>query len=420
MAVRRTQRFNPDVNQGLLDLVEGFQYAPYNVQANSGYRPGDPRQHGRGNAIDIALLDPKTQAELQNYQSPETAQAYQQYAHALYQYAKQTNPELAEKLRWGGYFSGSAGKYGALDLMHFDIAGGEGGLGMGGGSWAGGWTPEMQDTWNIKNIQELGVDGALAAGYSPEQVQKAFLQTIRGPESGGAYNVLYGGEKFDDMSKHPGRRMPIMKDGQVEGYSTASGAYGFTQDTWNDLVKKYGYKDFSQASQDQAAWQLAQDRFKAASNGGDLQEALASGDPGRINAAAALLKDTWASLPGGKQPGKAYAGKTYADVFNQALGPSGQGGGKTWQGEGGTQGTGGSDLELPDAEKKPDEHWLQTLGKGIGNIKFAQNKVPAIQPMPEAARMDAPAGGPMVAQRDPNRMQLAQLMMQRLNSGRLF
>ena len=52
-------------------------------------------------------------------------------------------PELADQFRWGGYFSGPKGKYGAADLMHFDLGGGNG-LGMAGGSWEGGLTPAQR------------------------------------------------------------------------------------------------------------------------------------------------------------------------------------------------------------------------------------------------------------------------------------
>jgi hypothetical protein len=138
-----------NVDPGLLGLIEGFNYAPYKVTPISGYRPGDPRQHGQGHAIDIQLIDPATGQALPNYQSAANFKAYQDYANALYQHALQTNPELAAKLRWGGYFSGPAGKYGAMDLMHFDIAGGQGGIPMAGGSWEAGLNPEQAKLWNI-------------------------------------------------------------------------------------------------------------------------------------------------------------------------------------------------------------------------------------------------------------------------------
>jgi muramidase (phage lysozyme) len=133
------------------------------------------------------------------------------------------------------------------------------------------------------------------AGWTPEQIQKAFLDTIAGPESGGAYDIMYGGNKFTDFSRHP--HTPQTAGGIT---SDVAGRYQFKGSTWDELQGKYGYKDFSQANQDAAAWQYARDIYKQKS-GGDLVEALQSGDPARINAASQVLNQTWTSLPGGKE-----------------------------------------------------------------------------------------------------------------------
>lgn len=206
MAFMRSNRFNADINQDLLSLVEGFQYDPYGVRATSGYRPGDSRQHGRGTAIDIELYDPQTQAALENYQDPTTFSAYQQYANALYQHALQTNPELAERLRWGGYFSGGKGKYGALDLMHFDVGGGA----MGGGSWSGGLTPEQAALWGLQPGGGIGggegpVQPAANYGYTPEQ-RRAAIAAIESAGSGD-YNALgaWTGDPADGRDRAYGR-----------------------------------------------------------------------------------------------------------------------------------------------------------------------------------------------------------------------
>jgi muramidase (phage lysozyme) len=394
----------------------GDAYAPYKVGYISGYRPGDPRFHGKGRAVDVQLSDPKTGAALANYQDAAHAQAYQQYANAVYQWAQQNNPELAQRLRWGGYFSGGTGKYGAFDLMHFDTGGGPGGMGMAGGSWAGGWTPEMMDTWGLKGA---GGTGGVTADYDP--YRQAFLDTIAAGESPG-YDVMYGGKKFTDFSRHPHQAQTA--NGIT---SDVAGRYQFKGSTWDELQQKYKYKDFSQANQDAAAWQYAQDIYSQKTNGDKLAEALQSGDPGRMNAAATVLNQTWSSLPGGKEQSKGYGTRTFADLYGEKLKAAqankpAAGGSSTPPADDG--GGNGGYTPPPPASDKPDEKnaWtmiadgLKSAGTSIGSMKPINRAAPP----PGAAISDAEQGPPPVVAANPNRAQLAQLMLQRLNSGRLF
>jgi len=189
-----------NVDPRLARLIESFKYDKYGVTPTSGYRPGDKRQHGLRNAMDVQLNDLKTGAGLANYQDPTTFGAYQEYANALYRHALQTDPELAKQLRWGGYFSGGKGKYGALDLMHFDIAGDK--IPMGGGSWEGGLNPEQAKIWNLQAGGGVGGAGGDMQGptagtqvqqFTPEQRRNA-IASIESAGSGdyGALGVWTG------------------------------------------------------------------------------------------------------------------------------------------------------------------------------------------------------------------------------------
>lgn len=130
----------------------------------------------------------------------------------------------------------------------------------------------------------------------------ALLNTIAGPESGQDYNVVYGGQAFDDYSDHPRVSIPIKSGPNAGKTSSAAGKYQFLEGTWDQYSKKLGLKDFSPKSQDQAAWALAQDAYKDAT-GGDLTTALSSGDPKVIAKVGKALSPVWTSLPGGIEQG---------------------------------------------------------------------------------------------------------------------
>lgn len=151
--------FRNGVDQRLMDILQtAAERSAQSVMAISGLRVGDPRFHGKGLAADISLLDPSGKA-LANYQNASTFRAYEQFAQIAKQVQMEKFPDLADKFRWGGYFSGGKGKYGAMDLMHFDLAG----AGMGGGSWQRGLTEAQRSLW----------PGAESVGMAATKAQNA-------------------------------------------------------------------------------------------------------------------------------------------------------------------------------------------------------------------------------------------------------
>jgi len=126
---------------------------------------------------------------------------------------------------------------------------------------------------------------------------RALLDTIAGTESPG-YDVIYGGSRFDDYSRHPKRPIPIQSGPNKGRYSTAAGRYQFIHPTWVSVRDELGLTDFSPESQDQAAWWLAQEDYRNRT-GRDLQADLASGDPQRLAQVSEVLSQTWTSLPSG-------------------------------------------------------------------------------------------------------------------------
>ena len=237
MAYRRSNAFNADVNQDLLKLIEGFQYDPYTVQATSGYRPGDKRQHGRGNALDIELIDPKSGQRLGNYQDPRTFGAYQQYANALYQHALQTNPELAQKLRWGGYFSGGPG-YGARSdaLRHRRRSGRHpDGQWFVGGS---GLTPERAGfgTWAAAGRDQGAQQGPPAPPAGPQKA--AVWKMWRWPSS--RVNARASIRASSWRRRHWKPAMASRCPMRTTLASRAREKYGSAKERWSSSAARYG------------------------------------------------------------------------------------------------------------------------------------------------------------------------------------
>lgn len=416
-ALTFADQFDPGaVDPRLIEILDraAANYGDYGVEATSGFRKGDRRQHGRHEATDVRLRDKKTRQALANYQSPETFGQYEGFAKAARKAQQELYPDLDKQFRWGGYFGGGKDKYGALDLMHFDLGGGPN-LGMAGGSWEGGLTPEQAKIWGLP----AGTAEMLA--QQPPDVQRAFLATISGTEAP-AYNTLYGGGTFgEDYSQHPNRQIPIMSGPNKGSYSTAAGRYQFLKPTWDEQAGLAGVKDFSPGSQDKVAWQYANSVYKA-KTGGDLAEALSSGDPGRINAAGQVLSSVWTSLPGGIEQAKGYGTGTFADAFTKNLGAGGPRGPVEAAG-GGAGNEAGAGAQTPVAVKSaPQPAWkkiLADIGKSSANLGDIQAGAPIPQ-QPAAARIDqgdVPTIDPQ--QQEAQRQQLA-MAMQRLNSGRLF
>jgi len=114
---------------------------------------------------------------------------------------------------------------------------------------------------------------------------RAMLQVIRyaeGTTGDKGYQMLFGGETFNDFTKHPNKK--ISKGGYT---TTAAGAYQFLSSTWEELVKQYGFQDFSPHNQDLGAVALIKKR-------GALEDVKS----GRFREAIYKISWEWASLPG--------------------------------------------------------------------------------------------------------------------------
>lgn len=137
-----------------------------------------------------------------------------------------------------------------------------------------------------KGTDKVAVPAATPAAPAPAPVNpqanvQRFLDFLSKAE-GADYNVITGGGKFSDFSRHPNVVGLVTK----EGPSTAAGRYQITKSTYDDIAPKIGVFDFSPASQDKLAIEIIKRR-------GALEDV----QKGDYQAAIGKLGNIWASLP---------------------------------------------------------------------------------------------------------------------------
>lgn len=101
------------------------------------------------------------------------------------------------------------------------------------------------------------------------------------------YDILFGGGRFKDYSRHPDRVV------RTPGYtSAAAGAYQFMPDTYAEAARELGLKDFSPASQDLAMLYKVRQRLMPVGGLSALTQEKALSP--RLQA---YLAPEWASFP---------------------------------------------------------------------------------------------------------------------------
>jgi len=188
------------------------------------------------------------------------------------------------------------------------------------------WTlPAVDENGESDSAPDMLDYAAQARDYIEQQVtggdemnKVAFLQALRpgeGTADSQGYYRLCGGGECSTLADHPaklgwgGWRMPVQMainagfpDGRA--VSTAAGAYQMTKPTWNRVAGRLGLVDFSETSQDEAAWFLIGEK-------GAQADVLA----GRIGAAVAKLGGLWASLPGAAAKQRQVSLAAFANEF---------------------------------------------------------------------------------------------------------
>lgn len=128
----------------------------------------------------------------------------------------------------------------------------------------------------------------LLDAYNSDNMQ-AFIWALRfgeGTQAADGFQIMFGGERFQDFSDHP--RRVITKTMKGKTYSSSAAGVGqFLVKTWDGLVKQYGFEDFSPKNQLLGIIALIKGRGAL----GDVLE-------GRISDAVRKCNREWASLPG--------------------------------------------------------------------------------------------------------------------------
>jgi len=159
--------------------------------------------------------------------------------------------------------------------------------------------------------QQNMIDQVTAAPTGDQRLA-AFEGMIRQLESKNQYNVITGGQTFNDYSQHPRIKVwfhdPRRPGDGNNNWSDAAGAYQITSATYDDFAPKLGITDFSPASQDAIATAILK-RTGA-------YDAIVSDD---IAGALALASKRWASLPGSTAQQNPATQQAAMSVFDQWL-----------------------------------------------------------------------------------------------------
>src|ERR1700748_2889509 len=132
--------------------------------------------------------------------------------------------------------------------------------------------------------------------YNPDDpTQTSFLSALALGETGNssyASTEGYGGVNLSGDTDLDTYGFPLQPGGS--NVSSAAGTYQFVQGTWDQIATQLGLSDFSQSSQNEGAWQYAQEVYQQ-KTGGSLYTALQSGNYSSIQNA---LASVWPSVSG--------------------------------------------------------------------------------------------------------------------------
>lgn len=176
MAYTYGTNFGMGVDPRLKAILESAaeNFPEYDVEFFSGKNPRSTgtKWHPSGVAVDLSLINKETGKKLPNYQNGKYFRTYEQFAQEARRKQQEMYPELNNQFRWGGYFSGPPRKYGAVDLMHYDIGGSK--TGMAGGNWMTGLTERQRRLWPSATSIGMADSGVLPSAIAAREQGAGF------------------------------------------------------------------------------------------------------------------------------------------------------------------------------------------------------------------------------------------------------
>ena len=156
-------------------------------------------------------------------------------------------------------------------------------------------TSETSNAVDLYQTQPLVMEGG-------DPYIRALMRTITASEAnvGRPYNVIYGGQYINDLSRHPEVCVPIVAGPNVGQCTTAAGRYQMLDFTWDRQASRYHpnpsgiwrWKNYSFEARYQDAvvhnWLSDVDAWEV-----DIPQLLRQGD---ITTVLKLLSGTWTSL----------------------------------------------------------------------------------------------------------------------------
>jgi muramidase (phage lysozyme) len=182
--------------------------------------------------------------------------------------------------------------------------------------------PPVDPAWNV-TLAPLVKQGG-------DPYIRALMRTISASESNSyrPYSLLYGGEHFSDLSRHPDLCVPILAGPNIGDCTTAAGRYQFITTTWQEQAARYYPQpirfwesrqfSFAPESQDEVVYRWLSD---STAWGVDLAELLKQD---RLTEVLQILSPTWTSLGYGIEPNSMtnQLPEIYQQLLNEELAAS--------------------------------------------------------------------------------------------------